>query len=242
MGLEVQIAVSKVSKYAARESGDTVEMIERPRGGLSLVLADGQRSGRSAKAISNLAVRKTISMLGEGVRDGAAARAAHDYLRTLRGGQVSATLNIVSIDLDTRTIVLSRNSPCPVVVITEEGMQILDEPTEPIGIYPRTKPVITELPLVAPTTVIVFTDGVLHAGQPSGGEADARQIVEKALATGAHDAHSLADTILAQAVARDKGRPRDDISVLVLTVTRRADGDEVRRMTVTFPITPAMLV
>ena len=73
---EVDVAVAKVGKYATSESGDTFEMVERPRGGLSFVLADGQRSGKSAKFISNLVARKAISPLGEGVRDEAAARAA----------------------------------------------------------------------------------------------------------------------------------------------------------------------
>ena len=53
--MEVQFAVAKISKYATQESGDTLEMIERPSGGLSFVLVDGQRSGRSAKIISNMA-------------------------------------------------------------------------------------------------------------------------------------------------------------------------------------------
>ena len=90
--MRVELAVAKVAKYATGESGDTVETIERPHGGLSVVLVDGQRSGRSAKLISNIVARKAVSLLGEGVRDGAAARAAHDYLRTHRSGQVSAEL------------------------------------------------------------------------------------------------------------------------------------------------------
>ena len=106
--LELEVGVAKVSKYATRESGDTLEVTERPQGGLSMVLADGQRSGRAAKIISALVARKAIALLAEGVRDGAAARATHDYLRTHRQGQVSAELSIVSLDLATRTIVISR--------------------------------------------------------------------------------------------------------------------------------------
>ena len=82
--VQVQVAVAKVGKYASLESGDTVEVIERPLGGLSLVLVDGQSSGKGAKRISNLAARKAIGLLAEGVRDGAAARASHDYLRAQR--------------------------------------------------------------------------------------------------------------------------------------------------------------
>jgi hypothetical protein len=80
--MEIQIAVAKTSKYAVSESGDTLEVVERPNGGVSVVLADGQTSGRGAKAISSMVVRKIISLLAEGVRDGAAARAASDSLFT----------------------------------------------------------------------------------------------------------------------------------------------------------------
>jgi hypothetical protein len=53
-----------------------------------VVIVDGQRSGRSAKAISNIAVQKAISLLAEGVRDGAVARAAHDTLKLLKSVQL----------------------------------------------------------------------------------------------------------------------------------------------------------
>ena len=98
--MEVQFAVAKISKYATSESGDTLEMIERPHGGISLVLVDGQRSGRSAKAISNVVARKAVQLLAGGaapehVLDGArndhhldvhgARRAVYPGLRVLPG-------------------------------------------------------------------------------------------------------------------------------------------------------------
>ena len=238
--LEIQVAVAKVSKYAVSESGDTVELIERPHGGLSLVLVDGQRSGRSAKAISNSVARKAVSLLADGVRDGAAARAAHDYLRTLRAGQVSATLNILSADLVTRTLVLSRNSHCPVVVVSgaEREVRLLDDPSEAIGIHPRTRPVITELPIEADLHVVVFTDGVLTAGERYGEQMDVPAFVRETLGSGCGEgcARALADGLLARAVELERGRPGDDVSVVVASVVRRQTADDVRRVSVRFPI------
>lgn len=238
--LEVEVAVAKVSKYAVSESGDTVEVIERPHGGLSLVMVDGQRSGKSAKAVSNLVARKAISLLADGVRDGAAARAAHDYLRTQRGGQVSATLNIVSVDLGTRTIVISRNSHCPVLVVSgpEGSQRLLDAESEPVGIHPRTRPVIDELPLAQDLHVVLFTDGVLSAGERYGESLDVPGFVRSHLITCAGDecAHSLADALLARAVELERGRPGDDVSVVVVSVIARQQPDAVRRLSVRFPI------
>jgi serine phosphatase RsbU (regulator of sigma subunit) len=238
--LELQVAVAKVSKYAVSESGDTVESIERPHGGLSLVLVDGQRSGKSAKAISNIVTRKAISLLADGVRDGAAARAAHDYLRTMRGGQVSATLNIVSVDLGTRSMFISRNSHCPVIIVhgRDRELQLLDEPSQAIGIHARTRPLITELPLTPDLYVVVFTDGVLSAGERYGQKLDPSGFVSNqiSLCAGETCARSLADALLAHAVELDRGRPADDVSIVVFSVVPRQTRDDIRRMSIRFPI------
>ncbi len=242
--MEIQVAVAKVAKYATGESGDTVEMIERPQGGLSFVVVDGQRSGRSAKAISNLVARKAISLLAEGVRDGAAARAAHDSLYTYRGGKVQATLNILSVDMVSRTIVLSRNSHCPILIVTDEGLRILEEVSRPVGVYRGTKPLVDELPLQAPTTVVLFTDGLMDAGQRYGESLDIAGAVQALCDDQACSAQAIADQLLAQALQLDKGRAGDDITVLALTVRacRRQDeadafaGVDVRRLSLTFPL------
>jgi serine phosphatase RsbU (regulator of sigma subunit) len=235
--MEVQFAVAKIGKYATSESGDSLEMIERPHGGISLVLVDGQRSGKPAKAISNVVARKAIQLLAEGVRDGAAARAAHDYLYTNRGGKVSATLNIVSVDATTKTLVISRNNPAPVLVYTPAGgFQVLDAPSEVVGVHRNVKPIISEIPIWPGTVVVAFTDGLQHAGSLSGSNRfDVATALQRLLAEGVAEPHTIADSLLAQAMALDQGRPRDDISVLVVVVSDRL-GDDVRRMSVRLPL------
>ena len=234
--MEIKVAVAKISKWATSESGDSLEMIERPQGGFSFILVDGQRSGRAAKAISNLVARKAISELAEGVRDGAAARAAHDYLYTYKGGKVSATLNILSIDLASNTLVLSRNNRCPIVAITpSDGFCLLDEPSEPIGVQRGTKPQITELPLAAGTVVVVYTDGLEMAGARSSRVFDVPAAIRELTTGNEASAQQVADSLLERALALDDGRPHDDISVLVLRILDRT-GDDVRRLALRVPL------
>ncbi|MBK8431876.1 MAG: SpoIIE family protein phosphatase [Chloroflexi bacterium] len=230
--MEVHFGMAKASKYATSESGDTFEMVERPHGGLSFVLVDGQRSGKSAKAISNLVCRKAIQLLGEGVRDGAAARAAHDYLYTYRGGKVSATLNIVSVDVESKTFVISRNNEAPVVLYTAEaGITLLDEPSHSIGTGRRTKPLITELPIQLGTLVVVFTDGLRHAGKYNGKETyDYVATIQRLIDAAETNPQFYADTLLAEALALDDGRPRDDVSVFVILAQPTEVENDVRRL------------
>jgi serine phosphatase RsbU (regulator of sigma subunit) len=214
--MEIQIAVAKIAKYAVSESGDTVEVVERPHGGVSVVLVDGQRSGRSAKMISNLVARKAISLLAEGVRDGAAARAAHDYLRTHRGGKVSAEMIILSADMDTGTVVISRNTQTPVFVLEEDDWRALDDDAEAIGIHKRTRPAILERPLRPGLSVVAFSDGVWTAGQRAGQRLDVLALLRSFPRT--LGARAYADELLAHALQREQGRPGDDLTVVALHV------------------------
>ena len=233
--MEVQIAVAKVNKYAVSESGDTLEVVERPNGGLSVVLADGQSSGRGAKAISLLVVRKVIGLLAEGVRDGAAARAASDALYTDKQGKVISTLNIASLDLSSGTIVLTRNNPAPMFVCRGEHIDILEEESIPLGTSRNVRPLITEIAIEPGLVIVIYTDGLVHAGKRRGMPMDVGATLRSVLEDQDPTPQVLADTLLAQAINLDDNRPADDISVLVLKVTAR-EGDNVRRMTVRLPL------
>ncbi|HEX9388909.1 MAG TPA: SpoIIE family protein phosphatase, partial [Anaerolineales bacterium] len=170
--MEVQIAVAKVNKYAVSESGDTLEVVERPNGGLSVVLADGQSSGRGAKAISQMVVRKVIGLLAEGVRDGATARAASDALFTDKQGKVISTLNIASLDLSSGTIVLTRNNPAPMYICHGEQIDSVEEESIPLGTSRNVRPLITEIAIEPGLIAVIYTDGLTHAGKRRGAPMD----------------------------------------------------------------------
>ncbi len=233
--MEVQIAVAKTNKYAVTESGDTLEAVERPNGGLSVVLADGQTSGRGAKAVSLMVVRKVISLLAEGVRDGAAARAASDLLYTEKDGKVTSTLNIVSVDLETSTVVLTRNNPAPFFIAHNDSVDCISVPSSPIGISRSVRPVITEVPLEVGLTIAIYTDGLVHAGERVGRPMDVCTSLKAMLEEQDPSPQEIADALLGEAIRLDNNRPCDDISVVVLKVLARS-GDDVRRMTVRLPI------
>ena len=237
--MEIRLAVAKINKYATSDSGDSVEVVERPNGGLSVVMADGQSSGKGAKQISSLVVRKVISLLSEGVRDGAAARAASDYLFTERKGKVSATLNIVSIDMQTATMVITRNNPLPVLIASTNEICAFDDECNPIGLYRDTRPLISELPLEPGLVVVLYTDGLVHAGTRNGDSLDIITFLQSIIDDRTYEEETtpqeIADSLLAHAVQLDQGRPVDDITIVVILVSNRKS-DSIRRMTVELPI------
>ena len=229
--MEALVAAAKVGKYATSESGDTLEMIERPSGGVSFVLADGQRSGKPAKAIANVVTRKALSLLADGVRDGAAARAASDYLYTYRSGKVVATLYILSIDTHSQTMVIVRNNPAPVLVIEDGTLRALDTHSLAVGSRKGIRQEIQEIPLQGGLRAVVFTDGLTHAGDRKGEPLDIIGCIE-ALRDGIESAPSYwADHLLEQAILADDSRAADDITVLVAAI-QPGSGDDMRHLSV----------
>jgi serine phosphatase RsbU (regulator of sigma subunit) len=232
--LQIEVAINKTPKYAVGESGDSAEVVERPKGGLTAIVADGQGSGRSAKILSNLVVSKASSLIADGTRDGAVARAAHDFLFALRDGKVSATLTMLSADLITRTIVISRNSHCPVLIRQNGRVEVLADAVNPIGFHQFMKPVIHEISLLADTILLTFTDGILHAGRKYGRQLEMTEMVAMLEQAAPHDVRSLANEVFERARALDDGRPADDMTLLVMGV-HGTDDNRVGRLQVTYP-------
>ena len=182
-----------------------------------------------------MVVHRVIGLLAEGVRDGAAARAASDALFTEKKGKVISTLNIASVDLHSGTIVLTRNNPASIFVGRGEKADCLDAESVPLGTSRDVRPVITEVEIETGLTVVIYTDGLVHAGARRGQPMDVCEVIRSLLDDQDPTPQELADALLAFAVRLDDSRPADDISVLVLKVMPLS-GDDVRRMTIRLPI------
>jgi serine phosphatase RsbU (regulator of sigma subunit) len=232
--MEIQIAVVKTPKFGSSESGDTLEFVERPNGGVSVVMADGLTSGREAKATSASIVRKVINLLGDGVRDSAAARAASDFLYTEKNGKVGAFLDILSVDLQSDTIVLTRNNSTPGYITKGEKIETISGEKAQIGLSRNVKPATREIPLEMGSTIVIFTDGLFNAGHRIGQTIDIRMMLESLLEDQEPSPQEIADTILGEAIRLDQNMAEDDMSLIVLRVVAHGK-DPVRRMTVRIP-------
>ncbi len=232
---EISVGISKLPKYATRESGDTVEVIERPGGGLSIVIADAQGTGRAAKLLSNLVTSRAVGLIKDGARDTAVHEAVHDHLYHYRGGRVSCTLTTITIDTRKRICTLTRNSGTPAYFLHDARVEHVGEESLPLGIAEDLAPVSASVHLRPGVWVVATTDGVERAGLRSGHrlsvEGCLRRLVREDLSPS-----NLADHLLTAAIERDAGRPADDMTVAVVGVVPASAADDRRRMTVSFPL------
>lgn len=233
--MEINIAVAKIDKFGASTSGDTVEVIERPNGGISVVLADGQANGESQKSISTMVAHQVIDHISRGVRDGASIRAASNHIFAEHQGKIRSDLNVLSVDLQTNTLLISRNSPVPVFLIDDEKVDCLGTESTPIGFRKDIAPTIVELSIRPGMAMIIFSDGIYSAGRKNQQNPDICTTLEALIEGQDLYAQEIADFLLSRSIRLDDGRPRDDMSVVVLLVTP-VSKDHVRRMNVSFTL------
>jgi serine phosphatase RsbU (regulator of sigma subunit) len=232
--MRIEVAWAKLPKGGFGESGDSIELVERPLGGLSLILADGQGSGPAAQRIARMVAMKAVGLISEGTRDGAVARAVQDMLYTARAGRVTATLSLLTADLYTRSLLISRNAACPVLVRQEGQVFRIEGHSEVIGTYRKTRPAITELPLSEESVLVTFSDGILTAGRRFERTLDWERAETELLVVEVTQLSQWVEDFIDRAVQLDGGRPQDDMSVMAMGV-RDDDGPSLRRLYASIP-------
>jgi serine phosphatase RsbU (regulator of sigma subunit) len=110
-----------------------------------------------------------------------------------------------------------------------------NEESVSLGTSRNVRPIVTEIGIETGLTVVIFSDGISHAGERAGRPMDVKQAIRSMLEDQDPTPQQLADSLLEQAMRLDNHRPVDDISVLILKVSPRTS-DDVRRMTVRLPI------
>ncbi len=233
--MEIQIAASKIDKFNSIDSGDTIEVVERPNGGISVVLASGLSNGKSTKMISYSVVKKVISLIADGVRDGAAARAASDALFTQYNGKSISSLNIISADLQTDTLVLSCNSRSPVYLCRDDSIEKMSIESTLLGTGLDVKPSVSEISIEPGITIVAPSSGLLKAGVDYGQIFDFPTSLSAILEEQQPTSSVIADILLNQAVSIDQGQPKGDMSVVVLRIIPGIQ-NRIRRINVILPL------
>ncbi|NLB71160.1 MAG: SpoIIE family protein phosphatase [Chloroflexi bacterium] len=233
--MEIQAAISKINRYASLEQGNSVEVIERPNGGISIVMAEGRLENRRSSAVTMKAAHDILALIAEGVHDGASARVVLSRIKNEHHEKASVAVSIISCDLETKTIVITKNSSIPILTCDHAENRTLPINSDPDEL--RYNPSVYQFELVPGQIFILISEGVFNAGSNSENLIDLNLTLGSLLDDGDEEptVQEIADFILRQAISHDSGRPRDDMTVVVLKVLPGTPSS-IRREYVSFPI------
>ena len=148
---------------------------------------------------------------------------------------IAATLDTVSVELATRTVLVTRNSvTLHAIGSSGEYAQSLGE-SGPIGLGRHTRPPIDHFSFEKGLYFVLFTVGIAGAGARVGASLDPRVYLNETHSVAA-SANDIADGLLAAAIAGDDGRPRDDTTVAALRISEASDAQPIRRVRFGLPV------
>lgn len=230
--MEIQSAIAKIDKYSSTDSGDTVEIIERPNGGISIVLADGTLNNIGTKAISMFVAHQIITYISKGLHDGASTRSTLNDLENHYGKNASVSLIILTIDQLTKTLVITHKSQSPIVLVKNSEVNCLQPDN---SAQSNKDPAVYQIPLEGEMSLVVFTDGVLNAGKQYQNYFDPCTSLSSLFSEQEPSAQEIATNILSEAIKLDQNKPEDDMSVVVLRTDLQTYNSETR-VSVKFPL------
>lgn len=194
--------------------GDTLTTVHLPDGLYMAALADGMGHGDEAQRESRAAVELMEDFLLARFEPEAALHGVNDLLLS-RGGECFSTMDLMLIDLAQGTLKAMKIGAVSSYV--RRGRRVIEVGGDalPMGIVEKVKPSVTQMQLQDGDVLVLLSDGVVDAV-----DADASWLQAEIQAIDARAPEQSARRLIERAA--QVGRHRDDMTVCILRLVRRA--------------------
>ncbi len=195
--------------------GDSIALFEGADGKFFALLSDGMGSGRKAAQLSGICSVFLQKMLLTGGEIGVILRMLNDFLSAGAIGEISATVDLLELDLYTGEGIFWKSGAAPSFVLREGNLFLLNSRTAPIGILSEADVQKIAFRFYPGDTVVMLSDGVVDDGEDPSflemlvGDAEGEGELKRA-----------AERIVDRRRAATAGKPEDldDRSVILLSV------------------------
>ncbi|MGI6685095.1 MAG: stage II sporulation protein E [Bacillota bacterium] len=196
--------------------GDSTNNILLPDGKQVFMLSDGMGVGESAALESGTSLNLLEKLLDTGFDERVAINTINSVLMLRSKNETFATLDICVIDLYSGETDFIKIGASPSFIKTKDGVKIVRASSLPIGIL-QTVEMETIKETIQPGDIIVLaSDGLLDSGHKmEDAELWIAGIIENSTE---RNPDKLAESLVKNAINFGGGKPRDDISVLVVVV------------------------
>jgi uncharacterized protein YoaH (UPF0181 family) len=212
--MELQAAISKTARYSSTAQGDNVEIIERPTEASPSSWLRVSSVAVGPRIVAMKAVHSILSLIANGMHDGAASRMVLSNIFEDYKGKAQVSLHIISCDLESQSIVITKNNTTPVVTVFEDAAEYLRFDGR-VQTAQALFPSVIQFEIEEGRDFILVSDGILQAGTQYEQPLDLRVLVESLFEDEEPTVQEVADAILNQAISQDVGRPQDDMTVTV---------------------------
>lgn len=200
--------LASCNKSGNEESGDCHSIIRLAGDRFLLALCDGMGAGRSAHNISAVTLGLIENFYKVGFDNDIILESVNKLL-AINNQESYSTLDVCLLDLEKEMADFIKVG-APFGLVKRNGsVEIVEGGSLPIGALDNISPTIKKLSISTKDIVVMATDGITDA---FGTEENMIEFVEKLVST---NPQTLAETILNEALERNKMSAKDDMTVLV---------------------------
>jgi serine phosphatase RsbU (regulator of sigma subunit) len=205
-------------------SGDYYQIVERAgRSEVAVVIADVSGKGIAASLLTGYVDALVNAFLGEDMEPADIFNRVSPQMNAKTPVESFATAFLGILSSDTGALRFASAGHDPSILVRDDGEIELLMPTGmPLGLMPEARYSASETSLGPGDTLVLYTDGITEAANPSDEMFDRERLIEVCRAHRAEPPQNLAASIHAAVEAFVAGRPYHDDRTLVI-VRRLAD-------------------
>ena len=200
--LKIQIGVSKISKQDSVVSGDSSLQTKTENGKYLLALSDGNESSEYGKMKSKTVILSLENLLNEKIEN---ERIRNLLIENIKEKYENVSVDACLLDLYSEHAELIKNKSCATYVKNDGIVQTLLQDDNQID-------------LREDTIIVMCSDGIIQS---------TKEYITKDLwiqfyleDTNLKDAQEIADQILKLAIHNSDGKPQDDMTVIVASLSK----------------------
>ena len=210
---------SAVSLFGTEDAcGDTCQVQRCDGGRLLMMLSDGMGHGQLAKEQSQKTLELLELMLEAGYSRAQAITAVNGVMLGAQGEDSFSTVDICDVDLWTGDVYSEKLGACPSWVVRGNHFKKLEGSSLPLGIMEQAVPTAVQYRLHSGDILIMMSDGVTDLFAE---DEQIKHLLSESLFI---QPQRMADAILRNALLLSEGKPKDDMSVMVMLLMDRKRG------------------
>lgn len=216
--LAVDAGLAQISRSGSAFCGDCMVAKMLAPGRYLAALSDGMGMGYRAAQESRATIHMFSSLLAAGFSRQVAINTINCVLRLRSPEEMFATLDAALIDLVTGQTEVVKIGAAPSFLVSADKVEVVESTVPPVGILETPEVEVITRHLQPGNLLAMVSDGLLGAGP--GRPPNHAWLVEALAQCSRLDAQGVADLLLRQAQALYGPAARDDMSVLVVRVTK----------------------